>query len=401
MILMKSLFEVQGLLGRGSALVVGLPEQFHLKKELLAADSIKLAMAFAHWSGWRLLRGHLGKTRGSVKLLTGLSFCQTEPRVLYDWHKRSRDGKTEARLFAANGTTFHPKVLLVKKGARAFVVVGSGNLSEGGFVNNIECGLFSRDPEVYALFDNWFDRLFSNDFLSKQLREPDIRHYSKRWKAARKANKEVEQLQQEAEDEIGERHRAGLRNWDEAVRSAKTFFRSQRFKKHYAAGLAGTSKQIKKVLRYPQFDFDRSGLEDFYKIHALGHLIEVHKEGVWRQKARLQAALRHLTDDSRSVEARLEAVLDGRYRVNGVGLNFLTKVLAAHAPSKFSVWNDVVRRALDDFGYEETRGLRKSQKYLEFAELMRRFLTASGARSTLDLDAFFYEYYAENLKEDR
>jgi HKD family nuclease len=398
---MKTVFEVQGLLGWGSALVVGLPERFHLKKELESADSIKLAMAFAHWSGWRLLRNYLEKTGGTVKLLTGLSFCQTEPRVLYDWHKRSRDGRMEARLFAAKGITFHPKVLLVKRAGHAFVVVGSGNLSEGGFVKNIECGLFSRDPKLYALFDRWFEKLFSNDAISKQLREPDIRRYKKKWKAAREANRKIEELQRDAEAEIGERHRAGLENWNEAIALAKRFFGSQRAKKHYAAGRAGTAKEIKRVLRYPQFDFDRSGLEDFYRIHALGHLIEIRKESVWRQKSKLQAALRHLTDDSKSLETRLEAVLDGRYRVTGVGLNFLTKVLAAHAPSRFTVWNDVVRQALEDFGYEHARGLSKAQKYLEFAELMRRFLKASGARSTLELDAFFYEYYAENIREDR
>jgi hypothetical protein len=33
-------------------------------------------------------------------LLTGLSFCQTEPRVLYDWYERSQNAGLEARLFA-------------------------------------------------------------------------------------------------------------------------------------------------------------------------------------------------------------------------------------------------------------------------------------------------------------
>jgi hypothetical protein len=78
---------------------VGLPDSFHLKDELEAADSIKPATAFAHWSGWQHLLPHINKTKGTVKLLAGLSFCQTEPRVIYDRHERSRDGRTEARLF--------------------------------------------------------------------------------------------------------------------------------------------------------------------------------------------------------------------------------------------------------------------------------------------------------------
>ena len=123
---MKPTFEVNGLLGLGSAFVVGLPNPFDLKRELQSAKSIKLATAFAHWSGWKHLLPHIKKTPGTVKLLTGLSFCQTEPSVLYDWCERSQDGRIAARLFTQKGTTFHPKVLLVENSHRAFVVVGSG-----------------------------------------------------------------------------------------------------------------------------------------------------------------------------------------------------------------------------------------------------------------------------------
>ena len=94
---------------RGSALIVGPPDPFLLKDELHAAQSIKLATAFAHWSGWKHLLPHIKKTKGTVKLLARLSFCQTGPRVLYDWHQRSLDSHIEARLFAGKNTSFHPK----------------------------------------------------------------------------------------------------------------------------------------------------------------------------------------------------------------------------------------------------------------------------------------------------
>jgi HKD family nuclease len=398
---MKSQFEVKGLLGSGSAFVVGLPDPFHLKQELQSAKSIKLATAFAHWSGWRHLLPHVKKTAGTVKLLTGLSFCQTEPRVLYDWCERSQEGRVEARLFTQKQTTFHPKVLLVENSRRAFAVVGSGNLSNGGFLQNIECGLYSDDENVYSTLDAWFERLFSDNSLTKQLREPDIRHYKKRFDAAKNANKEVKELQKEAEDEIGEQHRAGLGNWKQAVRLAKKFFTSRRFLRYYEPKRAATAKEIKYSLRYPKFDFDEDGLEDYYKIQALGHLIEVRKPRVWAQRKKLQAGLRHLVDDSAPIEARLHAVLAGRYKVEGVGLNFLTKILAVHDPLKFTVFNQPIAQALEHFKYERTRGYSPAQRYLEFADLMRRFLKESGGRSSLDLDNFFYEYWDKHLKKKK
>jgi HKD family nuclease len=395
---MKSALNVSGLLGTGSAFVVGLPDPFHLKQELQSAKSIKLATAFAHWSGWKHLLPHINKTLGTVKLLTGLSFCQTEPRVLYDWCERSQTGRVAARIFTQKRTTFHPKVLLVDNSRRAFVVVGSGNLSNGGFLENIECGLYSDDKRVFSALDGWFEELFSNELLTKQLREPDIRRYKKRFDAAKKANKAVKQLQQEAEDDIGEQHRAGLGNWKQAVTLANAFFKSTRFKNHYVPKRATTTKEIKTALRYPKFDFNKDGLGDFYKIQALGHLIEVRKPRVWKQHKKLQAGLRYLVDDSKPMEARLHAVLDGRFKVEGVGLNFLTKVLAVHDPMRFTVFNQPIAKALYYFKYERTRGYTQAKRYLEFAELMKRFLKESDGRSSLDLDAFFFQYWREHIR---
>src|SRR5205085_10214472 len=111
----------------------------------------------------------------------------------------------------------------------------------------------------------------------------------------------------------------------------------------------------------------------------------------WKQRKRLQAGLRHLVDDSKPIQARLHAVLSGRYKVDGVGLNFLTKVLAVHDPFRFTVFNKPIAQALEHFKYEQTWGYTRAQHYLEFADLMRQFLKESGGRSCLDLDAFFYE----------
>ncbi len=397
---MKTGLKVDGLLGLGSALIVNLPRGFDLKTELLDAQSIKLATAFAHWTGWKHFEPHVEKTSASVKLLSGLSFCQTEPDVLYDWLERAQNGRVKARLFTDATTTFHPKVLLVRSSRRAFVVVGSGNLSEGGLLQNIECGLYSDDQGVYSRMDDWFEGLFGDDSLSTDLTEPDIRRYKKRFDAAKKARKQVEKLQEQAEEDIGERHRAGMRRWKHAVILARRFFKSKKFKSHYAPQRPRDAKEIRDALNYPQFDFDRDGLEAFYKIQSLGHLIEIGKPQAWRQRARLKRALRHLIDDSRPVEARLDAVLKGKYRVQRVGAAFSTKILTVHDPKNFPVWNKVVEQAMKDFGYEKPRGTSQGEHYLEFANLMRRFREESGARSMLDLDAFFYEHYDKNLRPE-
>ncbi|MBV8811401.1 MAG: hypothetical protein JO033_22250 [Acidobacteriaceae bacterium] len=108
--------------------------------------------------------------------------------------------------------------------------------------------------------------------------------------------------------------------------------------------------------------------------------------------------MRFLIDDSVPIENRLTAVLEGRYRVEGAGLNFLTKVLAAHNPMKFTVYNEPVAKALKYFEYDMPYGLTAAQKYLEFSRLMEGFRIESGARNAFDVDAFFYNYWEQNIK---
>lgn len=366
----------------------------------MRATEIRLATAFAHWSGWNLLRRSVEKTSGTVKLLTGLAFCQTEPRVLMDWWKLSQRGHVRARLFADKAVTFHPKVLIVTTPAREFAVIGSGNLSAGGLINNIECGYFTAASQDVRDVTAWFDGLFDSDSHSKDLNEPDIRRYRSRYEKARHANKAAMELQAEAEEDIGDRHRAGLRRWRQAVAQARRFFSSNRFKRIYRSERAQIGSEIKAALNYPDFDFTRDGFEQFYKILALGHLIEVTKPRVWRQRVKLRRALRFLVDDSVPISQRLAAVIDstGRLKVDGAGLNFVSKVLAVHAPQEFTVFNAPIEKALKHFEYETPRGYSSSQKYLEFCALMKRFLAESGARSTLDLDAFFYDYWERFIK---
>jgi len=212
---MPAVHKTRGLLGADNAIIIGLPSSFDLHRELAKATEIRLATAFAHLSGWKLIRPELARTKAKVRLLTGLSFCQTEPAVLKDWLGLSESVRcnVSARIFADKQVTFHPKVLIATSPSRSFAVIGSGNLSAGGLRNNIECGYFVSDSPSVAGVTKWFDELFDSDRQTKQLQESDIKRYAPLFKKAQKANKSVRNLQHAAEEDIGDRHRASLNNW--------------------------------------------------------------------------------------------------------------------------------------------------------------------------------------------
>ena len=129
------------LFPNGRAVVIGTSQTFDFLSAIKSANSIRLATAFAHKTGWDILAPAIAESKADKFLLAGASFFQTEPSVLWKWLDISKSGKAKAALHTEKGVTFHPKVLLVE-GKNTFAIVGSGNLSQGGLIDNVECGIF-------------------------------------------------------------------------------------------------------------------------------------------------------------------------------------------------------------------------------------------------------------------
>jgi HKD family nuclease len=146
---------------RESALV-GAPPGFDFLATLRKAVSIKAAIAFGHMSGWKEVNAAIsGSTAKNVQLLLGRSFFQTEPDVLdllRVMQKQSMQSQFEGRL-APTKPMFHPKVWLIDHEGSVDAIVGSSNLSFGGFASNTECSGFFSDPEITASLKNWFDSI--------------------------------------------------------------------------------------------------------------------------------------------------------------------------------------------------------------------------------------------------
>ena len=69
----------------GSIPVIGAPAGFDLGRAIRAASSVYVVTAFAHFSGWRLIRNSLLKSDCQMVFIAGLDFFHTEPGVLWDW----------------------------------------------------------------------------------------------------------------------------------------------------------------------------------------------------------------------------------------------------------------------------------------------------------------------------
>jgi hypothetical protein len=126
------------------------------------AETVDMAYAWAtsregkadHWG-----RIDLRKLR---KVVVGTHFAQTEPWLLKRLHAHaSRHPECTFRIVVRGGGTFHPKLVVGSKGEKVRVLMGSSNLTEGGFGLNTELNVLlqleASSVHVRA-FDDFLDQ---------------------------------------------------------------------------------------------------------------------------------------------------------------------------------------------------------------------------------------------------
>ena len=123
---------------KGKSVLAGAPGAFDFLSAVREAQTIKCALAFGHMSGWHEINAALNASSAkSVAILLGQAFFQTEPDLLDRLTERQQDRKGFQGRLAPAKPTFHPKVWLLETSSATHAIVGSANLSRGGFIDNV------------------------------------------------------------------------------------------------------------------------------------------------------------------------------------------------------------------------------------------------------------------------
>lgn len=118
-------------------------------------NEFRAAVAFVKYSGTKHIRQRLADfaQRASVKVSVGIDSGGTSVEGLADLLKALEDHGEVWVFHNANSSTFHPKMYLFKNENEADMVIGSGNLTEGGLYTNYEAGarlLLNRSKDTDA-----------------------------------------------------------------------------------------------------------------------------------------------------------------------------------------------------------------------------------------------------------
>jgi HKD family nuclease len=108
--------------------------------------SFRAAVAFVRRSGtqyiYQPLREYCARADSSVRISVGVDLLGTSKEGLSDLLEATGEGSVF--IYRNNGPfTFHPKVYLFRSTRRADVLVGSGNLTQGGMFTNYEAALLA------------------------------------------------------------------------------------------------------------------------------------------------------------------------------------------------------------------------------------------------------------------
>jgi HKD family nuclease len=381
------------------AVVVGLPADFDLNKQLRSAKEVFLATAFATTTGWNVIKGGLLDGKAAINIVTGLYFCHTEPKLLRDWldliPKRPNFCVSLACSTKANNqgkSVYHPKVMIVCGDRVRFAIVGSGNLTNGGLHSNVECSIYTEESAHIESLRQWFA-----DLECKRLSKEAIERYQPHYDRAASARKVVEEAQEAAEQGIKSAI-AFLRRSD-AIQAAKDYFGSPVF-----AGKKGKLSEVisdfRGLLDYYAFNFDGARWAEFYKDHRLGWIRPAYLPDTLKDLTKIQKGLRFLFGEQQAIEERLPELMErhGNLHVRGVGPHLISKFLVAHDPKRWFIYDDRVAKVLESFGFSYSGKSGPTALYLAFAEAMRSFKDDCGAEDSVALDAFLSDRYEKRFK---
>jgi HKD family nuclease/pterin-4a-carbinolamine dehydratase len=120
----------------------------------------------------------------TARITTGLSYCHTQPetlRRLFDLF----DGE-KSKLYIYNDYSsayvFHPKIYAFEKKGKSTVIIGSANLTAGGFNSNYEASVLIEDNgDLIKSIKDYVDDLLDNKIIEPASNELIIK-YTKNYK---------------------------------------------------------------------------------------------------------------------------------------------------------------------------------------------------------------------------
>lgn len=344
------------------------------------------------------LKASLGRGM-TARMGVGLSGYITEPEILKQLLALTRSHNFKLYLAPAEGSMFHPKIYAFRRAKQATTLIGSANLTGGGFFNNYEASAIIDDPAFMASVTNWFDELIDDKVLfeatQKQIDSYTVEHERHNaWQGMVMRRKE--RVEEEGSNKgILSEFLADMRR-----DSTSEGFDADVANRIHQAELA--REIIFKISRYRVVegeDFDHLYESLIRCFHSTG--FDRLKGSVFKQAGDFARAMEDILscDIDKLEPGHAYQVLHGHFLdINGAGVNLLTEILHALDPARFAVMNanalsGINLARVQRFPSNLKKGSVDPQKYAQFCEIADQVRADLGLQNMLELDALFNYCY--------
>jgi HKD family nuclease len=393
-----------------ATLVCNYDEGSHGSKiiELLSQSThFEFAVAFVKMSGIGLIEDAIVsrlKEGMTARFVIGLDFYQTDPDVLKRMLSWTKSYRIKAYISPVKSSyCFHPKMYVFQTPKRAFAIIGSSNVTSGGFTENWEASFILESADQSDAVDHITALIESDDVVP--LTRKRYVEYSRQHaiaKALQLANKrEVSRLTQ-----------PGVNTFEVLARVVSTLRKDpvenldQR-----SASRAENTKRARKLLNAftPTMADDTASLLKFLRsIRPFFHasIIQLHSPTISKSPVefvKLMASMKEAISAGSSAAVCWDRISPIMAKTKGLGPNWVSEILHAFDPSKFAVINraSVSGMALAGLKFPKppTKTRVTSKVYGEFCLQAVKISKSLGLRNTSELDAVFGYAYFEKGEE--
>ena len=388
-----------------------------LEKHLLKATTFICIVAFAKWSGWEMIQGVLAERvrRGlRATFVIGIDFYQSDPAVLRALLKLRRIAKKAGGTVEvymgreASRYTLHPKLYWSKDPDGQALLVGSANMTSGGFSDNHELSalLTGTGADWEEWLKHWIDdRIADEDIV--EAAEPLIDRYEKKRDVFRAAMKIAERrARRSMQAPAGQTIVLAdlLREMRAADGEERFEVKVKRRRRDHRAARAAVAE----FLNHPDLS-TRRFLPAYQSSIRYWHSggLQRGKTTIARKPVRFQNAVRALADERTEDPAVLFDLIRKHFdKIPSAGTNVLTELLHTRDPKRYPVMNRnsvAGMRLANITGFPElpTKALVDGAMYARFASDADKLRDALGLRDLAELDVLFnYAYWKPDEEEE-
>ncbi len=274
------------------------------------------------------------------KIIVGANFGITEPEalsILYDYTSTGRINGYLNKL--TSKTNFHPKMYLVRSGNSGHILIGSANLTNGGFEENNECSLYHRCSVTDQI---WMDALtyFDTSILPENadlLNNRIISIYRQYHKKQKKINQQSEPFPDADNNLLYDlKNLKGYLNKQDRLKLQADFNAKE---VHYTE-----ARKILEIIRTKTLTPKafRTYLEDLVgKSGQLGlwysHGMLRHKTEIFKQQEGFRQLLRSIHGNLHKSPAFIyDEAKKITKSIAGVGPNFIGEIMMTYAPDRLA-----------------------------------------------------------------